>query len=201
MEKSLSVSADKGEQLLLLYGPLGKLQKTHYHGYLPRQTTLFFRYFVATEEIPVKAFFFFSLPWEDASSGSHWPAHLLLRRLHPPAPPKSSVDLGLPMHSTAVPCLCSLGAALHCSGQTLEMGYQKRHHSIGGLSGKGPGLCCVGGKLGGGKQWEKNWRNRGRAQVYWGGGIQREWGALHDCQVYFMMPLFFLSEQQWLEIP
>lgn len=41
MGKSLSASADKGEQLLLLYAPLGKLLKTHCHGYPPQQTTLF----------------------------------------------------------------------------------------------------------------------------------------------------------------
>lgn len=75
---------------------------------------------------PSAAFFFSFLPWENANSGSYWPAHVLPWCLHSPTPSKSPGGLGLS-------CLCSLGCSRY-PGDELP----KPCHHPRGLSGKGP---------------------------------------------------------------
>lgn len=142
MGSSLSTSAGKGEQMLLLYAPLGKLLKTHCHAtYLSRQ--LFFQIICGSRGTPVKTVF--SILWGEASGGPCWRAHLLAQFLSPQAPIKLGAALLLLPTALAKPWRWATKNPTTAFGGL-----------AGGLSGKGPGPRCAGGKLRGGKQWEKD---------------------------------------------
>lgn len=141
MGKSLNTSADKGEQLLLLCAPLGKLLKTHYQGYLPWQTILF-QIFCGSRRNPSEDF----LLLLSSMRRCQW---FLLANPPPPtmfAPTSPSKILCGPgaacaQYRGAIPLLP--GAALHCCSQTLEMSYRRPHHSLGSCQGKDLGPAAL----------------------------------------------------------
>lgn len=187
MGNSLSTSAGKGEQMLLLYAPLGKLLKTHCHAtYLSRQ--LFFQIICGSRGTPVKTVF--SILWGEASGGPCWLAHLLAQFLSPQAPIK-------------------LGAALLLLPTALAKPWRwatkNPTAAFGGLAG---------GAVREGAWAPLCWRKAQRWETV-GEGPRRMRGELRFIGeeasrgngVYVMIVMsilctfFSLSEQHWLEMP
>lgn len=181
MGKSLSASADKGEQLLLLYAPLGKLLKTHYHGYLLRQTTLFSD-FLWQQKGP---------RWRLSSSLFHEEMPAVV----PAGQPTSShgdcthQPLKNPLWSWGCSAASAWGLLSTALAKPWRRATKNPATAVGGCLAKGLGPAVLGASSEVGNSGRRTGGIGGRAQVYWGGGARREWGALHDLwYVFFFFP-------------